>query len=1046
MDSSVKEWKLFFERCVEQRIQSDLFEAAAAQLHAKSPLPGRKLTGLLLQPRSTGVCSVDPRMLIYLERLLASKKVDASDVLSATFQYSKDRSPGTGDHGSSQEPRLINPPELEEIVFHRLAKAFAAEERPVDNTEGLRTIIILARWMQCMVTSHTSDTMIQAMAGIQQQPQQQSINVREGLGMLVVGLIENSRILRLLNNPKTKDLRKSFSQSLSSFVPFLSHNLLGSQGLLQIAGRLEISQKQHDFYDKPGAIEREGNENTSLEVAALQLEAVMDLPLVNTRAGLYVFLNALLIARPLTDTFTILSYLHTRYKMSAQNMATDLVTAAFDILANAMYRSEPGQTMFCIKSFLVNKVPLLLTQLSASIFPMTPEICITQALGHVDPNVFPTFSQGFDDMMGNNSSLANVKHEFLNACALHGLISAITVERLLGESSMQGPPETRYTKKELLDQCKNNFDKINTYVDELENLDGNAGAIVEAVTEFIAHLCETQTTMYLRQICNLLSKKPQALDVILQFTSPASVLRPLCQFLDDWHYDSDQGEFQPVYDEFGAILVFIMAFVYRYDLKYYDIGIGHESFIAQMIERGHQSTPLDDLTEEQGKQLGSWLKGLYDSDKDGLSNDVFASCRPQDFYLIVPTFFQQTVTACSAGVLSFETVKGGLEYLSETFLLPSLIGGLSWMALHAHEQTHNDLDALMRIFHEVILSVPSSGDARAMHSTILAMVSSRLDKCFRTLQRRDPSRTHVEPLLLAIKDNTEYERSIYSSMKELEQWTNAPNSSLSMALRHTVQQLSQWATTASIQPNPPSYTHRQVYASLSILGASKTLHAMMDEVKAQTNAGNGAVALDVATSIICAPIVEDSPINVGWVGSIIPSIPPPRTRINLREMLKHEFINAASLVAIDPLTAETVVRLHRRVEAQLVPTGGDTLQVPVINLPSVHIVDMQSQTISEDIDKAIDEAAAVGITNNLSSMDNKALQRSMEELAGPDGLNLASMGLEAGNTGESDMHADLGNLPDLDLGDMGNMAMDMDMSMDMGGGGDDDWGLDFDNM
>lgn len=368
------------------------------------------------------------------------------------------------------------------------------------------------------------------------------------------------------------------------------------------------------------------------------------------------------------------------------------------------------------------------------------------------------------------------------------------------------------------------------------------------------------------------------------------------------------------------------------------------------------------------------------------------------------------------------------------------------MASHAHEQTHNDLEAMMRIFHEVVLSVPSSGDARAMHSTILAMVSSRLEKCFRTLQRRDPGRAHVEPLLLAIKDNTDYERSIYSSMKELEQWTNVPNITLDVALRHSVQQLSHWATTASIQPNPPSYTHRQVYASLKLLGASRTLNAIIEEVKAQTNAGNGAVALDVATSIICSPTVEDSPIAVDWVGSAIPTPTSPRTRMNLRELLKHEYNNAASLVATDPLNAETIVRLHRRVEAQLVPASDNNLQAPVINLPNVHIADMQSQAMSEDIDKAIDEAAAAGMANNLSSMDNKALQRSMDELAGPDGLDLASMGINAGNAGDGNMNANLGNLPDLDLGDMGNMGMDMDMSMDMGGGGDDDWGLDFDNM
>jgi hypothetical protein len=66
------------------------------------------------------------------------------------------------------------------------------------------------------------------------------------------------------------------------------------------------------------------------------------------------------------------------------------------------------------------------------------------------------------------------------------------------------------------------------------------------------------------------------------------------------------------------------------------------------------------------------------------------------------------------------------------------------MASYALLQTHNDLDAMIRIFNEVILTTPSSGDAQAMHSTIIAMVSSRLEKCFRTLQRREPNRTTLE--------------------------------------------------------------------------------------------------------------------------------------------------------------------------------------------------------------------------------------------------------------------------------------------------------------
>jgi mediator of RNA polymerase II transcription subunit 5 len=104
-----------------------------------------------------------------------------------------------------------------------------------------------------------------------------------------------------------------------------------------------------------------------------------------------------------------------------------------------------------------------------------------------------------------------------------------------------------------------------------------------------------------------------------------------------------------------------MTFIYRYDLTYHDIGIGADTFVARLITKGHQSLLPDEMTEEQGKYLGKWLKGLYDSGNEGLSNDVFASCSPREFYFIVPTLFQQTVMALSAGILSFESVKGGME-------------------------------------------------------------------------------------------------------------------------------------------------------------------------------------------------------------------------------------------------------------------------------------------------------------------------------------------------------------------------------------------------
>lgn len=209
MDSLVKDWALFLNRCLEGRVAADLFAAAASQLHTQSPLPGRKLAALLLKPRAATATTPDPRVVVYAERLLELRKIDAADLLSSTFQFSKDRPPKAGEEagaGTRDPPPWQNPAELEEIVFHRLHKAFAGEhpDRPVTNAEGVRTLAVVTAWMTAMVTSHTSDSMIQAMTGIQQHPQQQSINVREALGMLVLGLLENGRILQLLSKDELK--------------------------------------------------------------------------------------------------------------------------------------------------------------------------------------------------------------------------------------------------------------------------------------------------------------------------------------------------------------------------------------------------------------------------------------------------------------------------------------------------------------------------------------------------------------------------------------------------------------------------------------------------------------------------------------------------------------------------------------------------------------------------------------------------------------------------------------------------------------------------
>jgi len=54
-------------------------------------------------------------------------------------------------------------------------------------------------------------------------------------------------------------------------------------------------------------------------------------------------------------------------------------------------------------------------------------------------------------------------------------------------------------------------------------------------------MCEQKETMPLRSICSFLARKTSSLDVMLLFVKPVYLLEPLCELLDTWRYEEDQG-------------------------------------------------------------------------------------------------------------------------------------------------------------------------------------------------------------------------------------------------------------------------------------------------------------------------------------------------------------------------------------------------------------------------------------------------------------------------------------------------------------------------
>lgn len=115
-----------------------------------------------------------------------------------------------------------------------------------------------------------------------------------------------------------------------------------------------------------------------------------------------------------------------------------------------------------------------------------------------------------------------------------------------------------------------------------------------------------------------------------------------------------------MYDEFGSILLLVLAFKFRYDLNQYDLGISDSSsFILRLFDRGSTSKKLAGLDSKEHKNLGAWISALFIA--EGISEETMSSCSPKEFYMLVSTLFSQTLGACELGKLELGTLKGGFE-------------------------------------------------------------------------------------------------------------------------------------------------------------------------------------------------------------------------------------------------------------------------------------------------------------------------------------------------------------------------------------------------
>jgi mediator of RNA polymerase II transcription subunit 5 len=389
--------------------------------------------------------------------------------------------------------------------------------------------------------------------------------------------------------------------------------------------------------------------------------------------------------------------------------------------------------------------------------------------------------------------------------------------------------------------------------------------------------------------------------------------------------------------------------------------------------------------------------------------------------------------------------------LVDTFLLPSLVPALTFLAEYLWVDQKEQM-AVIKVLQLILLPSAISHEASAMLASVKKVIAKPLEHALRTYQKRYPKNEDITPLLGSIKDSLPLSRRTgLSDINEVESWAAQVPNGFSSSIRMTIQLLAQWGSQWSLQPNviPAPYVHRQIIAGLKVMTTRRTLQAILDEVRSQTEQCKsqgvppGSIqpedlriqaVYDVAVALICAPNVTNEPptpsIEDHGADGPPPDMLPTMTSrpMSLREALRLKAHDFQSIQKTDAEMAEIVVRLHRRVEAQMTIAQAPPLLVQAPDMTTLDMANMGD--IGDAGDLSLGEAMAA-MQTDVSGAGGGATGNGLLEMPVMDSLgSVAGGGMMGTDSTGDDMFGGLdgASLDDFDWG-TGDMNMDIDMDL-----------------
>lgn len=311
----IEQWRKLLRECVARRIEVEAFRKLVKILTRRAPLPQASLVDVLFDSRSVtaDIFPYDPLIPRYANALRRLGLVRTSILLDGlrkhSFIGSQPQSTSTTDHDkpadqekAARRSTLMTDTRIVQDVINSLTSTTVS----LSTYEVNSIFTVTAEWILAVVRWHTSNISNDHQSG-GLLSSSDALALFESLGILVVALSTTEKGLEALSSEGTQGRGETCFRATDD--PMLTHDIafkiplgqaltayLSSSATisLNLRNRLDSLQKGYQLYGEPAPKDIDVQMIDGMNMNALQFEAsVLDGPVINSRAGLYIYINAL---------------------------------------------------------------------------------------------------------------------------------------------------------------------------------------------------------------------------------------------------------------------------------------------------------------------------------------------------------------------------------------------------------------------------------------------------------------------------------------------------------------------------------------------------------------------------------------------------------------------------------------------------------------------------------------------------------------------------------------------------------------------------------